>query len=374
MKIIKWVSLILLILFIGACTVNNNLATEGTSKMPSQSLFKNGKFHNVEKMQPNTLSKVAGIFMRYFTEEKHHAEPQQSLPITQLTREQLVSLSSDAIHIIKLGHSSILLKIYGEFWLLDPVFSKRASPFSFMGPKRFHPAPIEIEQLPPIDKVLISHNHYDHLDKQSVKLLANKTKQFLVPLGVAKDLEKWGVSANNINELDWWQELPIDNGFVAFTPTKHFSGRALNDGNKSLWGSWVISANDKTFYFSGDSGYFSGFKQIGERYGPFDMTFIETGAYDKDWPDVHMTPKQSVQAHIDLKGNIMTPIHNGTFDLAFHAWYDPLEQVLAEATQQQVTLHTPIVGEIWQLGQPHQSNLWWQAYMPQNFNAMAAAQ
>lgn len=364
MKTTKWLSLLLIILFIGACTVNNNLATEGTKKAPNQSLYKNGKFYNADTMAPNSLRKVAGIFVRYFTEKKLNAIPEQPLPMNTVSREQLELLGDNEVHIVKLGHSSILLKVYGEFWLLDPVFAERASPFTFMGPKRFHPTPISIEALPPIDKVLISHNHYDHLDKHSVKLLADKTKQFLVPMGVAGDLAKWGISPTKVKEFDWWQELATTYGFIAFTPTKHFSGRALNDGNKSLWGSWVISANAKTLYFSGDSGYFSGFKDIGERYGPFDMTFIETGAYDKDWPDVHMTPEQSLQAHLDLNGKIMTPIHNGTFDLAFHAWYEPLERILTQATQHAVSLNTPIVGEIQQLGQAANTHAWWQDYMP----------
>lgn len=354
--------------------MNNSLATVGTTKVLTQSHFENGKFYNAEPMEANSFSKVVGIFVRFLMEKKVDAAPEQALPMNTLTREQLIDLNNDTIHVIKLGHSSILLKVYGEFWLLEPVFAERASPFQFMGHKRFHPTPITIEQLPPIDKVLISHNHYDHLDKHSIKLLANKTKQFLVPLGVASDPEKWGIQPNKINEFDWWQEQLTPFGFIAFTPTKHFSGRAISDGNKSLWGSWVISAKEHSLYFSGDSGYFTGFKEIGERYGPFDMTFIETGAYDKDWPDVHMTPEQSVQAHIDLKGKIMTPVHNGTFDLAFHAWYEPLEHVQSISTEPWVQLHTPIVGEIWQLGQPHQTQRWWQAYMPQYASTIATAE
>ena len=197
MKTIKWLSLLLIILFIGACTVNNNLATEGTKKAPNQSLYKNGKFYNADTMAPNSLRKVAGIFVRYFTEKKLNAIPEQPLPMNTVSREQLDLLGDNEIHIVKLGHSSILLKVYGEFWLLDPVFAERASPFTFMGPKRFHPTPISIEALPPIDKVLISHNHYDHLDKHSVKMLADKTKQFLVPMGVAGDLAKISPRAKN---------------------------------------------------------------------------------------------------------------------------------------------------------------------------------
>ena len=147
---------------------------------------------------------------------------------------------------------------------------------------------------------------------------------------------------------------------MAFTPTQHFSGRGLSDANTTLWGSWVIKTNDESLYFSGDSGYFSGFKSIGDKYGPFDYTLIETGAYDKDWADVHMTPEQSVQAHIDLQGKVMIPIHNGTFDLAFHAWYEPLERALSAADKLSVVLNTPIIGAVITVGGcEQQSTRWW---------------
>lgn len=187
-----------------------------------------------------------------------------------------------------------------------------------------------------------------------------------------KDLQRWGIDAATITTFDWWQELQTGQTLVAFTPTQHFSGRGLGDSNNTLWGSWVVKTPAGAVYFSGDSGYFSGFKDIGDKYGPFDITFIETGAYDHDWPGVHMTPEESVTAHQDLQGKMMIPIHNGTFSLAFHPWYDPLERVSSAAQQSDVTLLAPVFGQPLSLNGLAEhvadntfSNVgWWRELMP----------
>lgn len=322
-----------------------------TASTDSQSVqqgasYQNGKFRNAVQFEQPGFMKTLAIAKRYYTEPAIDKTPSAALPLQPISRAELDALPDDSLHFVKLGHSSVLLKVYGEYWLLDPVFSERASPFSFLGPKRFHQTPISLSELPPINKVLISHNHYDHLDKVSIKQLVAKTEHFLVPLGVEGDLQKWGVPAVKISQFDWWQELTTANALIAFTPTQHFSGRGIGDGNSTLWGSWVIKTAAGSVYFSGDSGYFEGFKQIGAKYGPFDVAFIETGAYDKDWPHIHMTPEQSVQAHLDVDAKVMVPVHNGTFDLAFHAWYEPLERVTTAALQQNVALFTPYFGQI----------------------------
>lgn len=329
------------------------------------SIYKDKKFYNINTQKPDKsqsgLVKMLAILSRYVTEKRVDVSPLQAIPLETLTRSKLEQLSSTQLHVIKLGHSSLLLKVYGEFWLFDPVFSKRASPFPFLGPKRFHPAPIDIEALPEIDKVLISHDHYDHLDKQAIRALANKTKQFLVPMGVDLRLCEWGIDEDQVYYFDWWEELETDNGLIAYTPAQHFSGRGLGDGNKTLWGSWVIKAREYSVFFSGDSGYFSGFKDIGAKYGPFDLTLIETGAYDKDWPEVHMQPEESLQAHLDVNGKVMIPVHNGTFDLAFHPWYEPLDRISRLAKNQQVNLLTPKFGQVITLGLDNQTQAWWES-------------
>ena len=343
--------------------MNSYLAAEGFDPNITSSQLNNGKFENTVPVPPNTAGQFFRVLKRYFTEKKVDPVPAIDLPTLSVTRGQLDNLSNNQLHVVKLGHSSILLKVYGEYWLLDPVFAKRASPFSFMGPKRFHPSPISISELPPIDKVLISHNHYDHLDKSAIQQLVDKTSEFLVPLGVENDLQKWGVATDKVRSFDWWQELNTKSALIAFTPTRHFSGRGLSDSNSTLWGSWVIKTNRESLYFSGDSGYFDGFKQIGDRYGPFDLTMIETGAYDDNWPDIHMTPEQSIQAHMDLGGKVMMPIHNGTFDLAFHSWYEPLERIANLAKGAKQNLLTPVAGEITAMGALPESDYWWRNYM-----------
>jgi len=261
-----------------------------------------------------------------------------------------------------LGHSTVLIEIDGWRVLTDPVWGPRASPSRFLGPKRFQPVPVELRELPPLDAVVLSHDHYDHLDRATVEYLADRAELFLAPLGVGDRLTAWGVPADKVRQLDWWQETEVDGLRFIATPAQHFSGRGMFDGDKTLWASWAIIDGDLRVFFSGDTGYFDGFKAIGERLGPFDVTFIETGAYDPQWPYVHMQPTESVQAHVDLRGRWMMPIHNGTFDLAMHRWQDPFEQVSALAAERSVALSTPRMGERLALDAPHAGERWWRMF------------
>lgn len=361
MFVIKLFVALILVLVLAVYIVNLNIKSKvNPIKEVTSAPYKDAKFHNTAPRKPMSFSDTAALWVRFFTEKKVDTTPDINIPVRAVSRVDLDTLSNDTLHLVKLGHSSILLKVYGEYWLIDPVFSDRASPFQFAGPKRFHQPPISLEDLPPIDKVLISHNHYDHLDKASIKVLLAKTKQFLVPKGVDGDLVDWGVKASKITTFDWWQELQTSQGLVAFTPTQHFSGRGMGDGNATLWGAWVIKTPQESIFFSGDSGYFSGFKKTGDKYGPFDLTMIETGAYDKDWADIHMKPEESIQAHIDLQGKVMMPIHNGTFDLAFHTWHEPFDRVVAESERRYVTLSTPEFGRIFSINDLPTLTLWWQ--------------
>lgn len=329
--------------------------------------YTEGKFRNAAPRQAPGFAKTMAIMWRFMTEKPADAVPAQPPQVLPLTQADL--LKAPDLSLWRLGHSTMLLKLQGQFWLTDPVFSERASPFTFMGPKRFHAPPLSIDELPPITGVVLSHDHYDHLDYDAIQKLAPEVAHFVTPLGVGDRLMGWGVPAAKVQQFDWWQGTTIAGVKLVATPAQHFSGRSLSDGNRTLWASWVIEAGqgaDATrIFFSGDTGYFDGFKAIGERFGPFDLTLIETGAYDAQWPDVHMQPEESLQAHLDVKGRHMMPIHNGTFDLALHAWTDPFDRITALAEKAHVPLVAPVMGERLDIRQPALSKQWWKGPQPQ---------
>lgn len=296
---------------------------------------------------------------RDFFFSKNQRTPSTVLPVQTVDMSHFSYRGNGQLNVTWLGHSSLMINIDGYRILTDPVFEKRVS---IMGPTRFNgDAPLDISKVPDVDLVIISHNHYDHLNKYSVIRLIDKAALFAVPAKVKVRLLGWGVPENKIVEFDWWQEHRIDhNLMVAATPSQHFSGRGLTDRNATLWASWVIKTPNHALFFSGDSGYFDGFKQIGNKYGPFDMTFIECGAYDKLWPKLHMFPEQTVQAHIDIKGNILHPIHWGTFNLALHPWFEPMERLAAAAELNNVSIATPVAGETSIYGKSMPSSKWWE--------------
>ena len=323
-----------------------------------------GRFHNPDpatRVSPGFSGTVRALWRLLF-DKPADASPLAPIPVQQLSRQVLLEAPDDSLW--RLGHSTMLLKLDGQFWLTDPVFSERASPMSFMGPKRFHAPPLSIDELPEITGVIISHDHYDHLDRAAVLALAPKVRHFVTALGVGDRLAAWGVPATKIEQLDWWQETRVEGLRIVATPAQHFSGRGLSDGNRTLWASWVLDTGRTRIFFSGDSGYFDGFARIGERYGPFDLAMVETGAYDADWPDVHMQPEQSLQAHLDVRGKVLMPIHNGTFDLALHPWTEPFERSLAVARQRDVALTTPRMGERLDLRAPPPATPWWREGQP----------
>jgi L-ascorbate metabolism protein UlaG (beta-lactamase superfamily) len=315
------------------------------------------RFRNAEPRPAEGLGKTLRIMWNMIFRKPGGTMPAHELRIETMTREELDAAPDRSLY--RLGHSSLLLKLRGEFWLLDPVFGERASPFANVGPKRFHAPPIALDELPPLRGILLSHDHYDHLDRDTVLALAATTEVFLAPLGVGDRLIDWGIDASKVRQLDWWQSAEIGAVMFTATPAQHFSGRSLFDGNSTLWASWVIADDDVRVFFSGDSGYFDGFRTIGERLGPFDVTLIETGAYDPQWPYVHMQPEETVQAHLDLGGRWLVPIHNGTFDLAMHRWEEPFERVTGLALARGIAVATPRIGERVNIEAPHRGERWW---------------
>ena len=315
------------------------------------------RFRNVRPRPAEGLGKTLKIMWNMMFHKPGGTMPAGALPVQPLTRTQLEAAPDRSVY--RLGHSTLIFKLRGHFWLSDPVFAERASPFRRLGPKRFHAPPIALDDLPPLRGVILSHDHYDHLDRETVLALAATTGVFLTPLGVGDRLIEWGVDGAKVRQFDWWQGAIVEGIEFTATPAQHFSGRSLFDGNSTLWASWVIADADLRVFFSGDTGYFDGFRTIGERLGPFDATFIETGAYDPQWPYVHMQPEETVQAHVDLRGEWLVPIHNGTFDLAMHHWQDPFERVTGLALARGVVLSTPRMGERLDLAEPHRGERWW---------------
>ena len=354
-----WILGALIMVTIVSCATRSN-----TGEFEQSPQYMEGKFHNPKQFKMMDISTTFRTAKRYLFEKRQDVTPELEVPMISLDASTLQNQSSDELAIYRLGHSSILVDQGGKFWLIDPVFSERASPVSWAGPKRFHPTPISLERLPTIEGVIISHDHYDHLDHDSIQALKDKTSYFVTPLGVGERLKNWGVAASKIHQLDWWQSVRLNGVELTATPAQHFSGRSIGDSNRTLWASWVIKSPGGSIYFSGDSGYFDGFKEIGERLGPFDLTLIENGAYDQNWSNVHMQPEQSLQAHQDLKGRAMMPVHNGTFDLALHPWHEPFERIRKLAASADVNLLTPIIGERVRIKSPASHQAWWQGLNP----------
>ena len=329
-------------------------------RVTSSPNYRDGKFQN---LVPTSMSgENTSMFknMMQFIKGGENREPEKPLQTTKFNKSAFVN-SNSGITYTWFGHSTILMNINGKIILTDPVFSLAASPIQIIGAKRFdYTNQFTIEDLPALDAVLISHDHYDHLDYKTIQRINDKTKLFYVPLGVAAHLIRWGVEEDKIVELDWWEESEFDQYLkFAATPSRHFSGRAGVDKDQTLWCSWVIKSDTLSVYFSGDSGYERHFEKIGEKYGPFDFTMIECGQYNEGWPYIHMMPEQSVRAHVDLHGEIMMPIHWGKFNLSLHEWTEPIERASAEAKKLGVEIISPLPGEIVNIKTDAEKDYWW---------------
>ncbi|MDH5598785.1 MAG: MBL fold metallo-hydrolase, partial [Cyclobacteriaceae bacterium] len=244
--------------------------------------------------------------------------------------------------------------------LLDPMFGTYPSPFPYLTKRRFNDSlPLQIKDLPLIDVVVYSHDHYDHLDYGSILKLKDKVKKFLVPLGVGEHLRAWGVDGEKIIEMNWYESIEIKGTSFICTPAQHFSGRGFSDKMSTLWSSWVIKNKNSNLFFSGDSGYFDGFKEIGNKYGPFDICFMECGQYNELWKDIHMFPEETAQAHLDLQGKLLVPIHWGAFSLSVHDWNDPVKRLNKEAQIKGINVYTPEIGEPITFDKKQEEKEWW---------------
>lgn len=258
-----------------------------------------------------------------------------------------------------LGHSTVLVNIDSTTILIDPVFDERVAVI-VGSTERFQSAVINRESLPKIDAVIISHDHYDHLEKNSIDFFAQDGTMFFVPLGVGAHLNAWQVPDSQIVELDWWESRDFQSLKIVCTPARHFSGRSLLRFDKTLWASWVVVGSTHRLYYGGDTGYTDQFEKIGDRFGPFNVTLLPIGAYSEYWPDIHLNPEEAVTAHLALKGRLLIPVHWGTFDVALHAWDEPIERLIQAAEEQEVQIAAPLPGEKINLDSVTFQNKWWQ--------------
>ncbi len=320
----------------------------------------NGKFQNPLPTPVQTNDVPYLKLMKEFASTSNNKVPQTPIKTRPIDRNYF-GLPTEKIQVSWLGHSTVLLNIDGLSILTDPVFSKRTSPFSFVGTKAFpYTHNYNWDKLPKIDLIIISHDHYDHLDYEAIKQLKDKQTVFLTTLGVGAHLERWGIAPDRITELDWWEDFEFTSKIkITATPARHFSGRGLTNRFSTLWASWVIQGASQNVFFGADSGYFPGFKQIGERFGPFDFAMLECGQYSPYWPLIHMAPEETYQAAKDLQAEALLPIHWGKYKLSIHPWTEPVERLLQAATDNALTIATPEIGQVFPLESPYPGKHWW---------------
>lgn len=321
--------------------------------------WKDGKFHALEETKViNNFWDIGAIIYEQLAPNKLR-EPQVPIPIIPFDKTSFLSPSEET-KIIWYGHSVLLINMMGKTILIDPMLGPNAAPISPKPVKRFSNNSLDlIDDFPEIDIVLISHDHYDHLDYDSVLRLIPKTKQFFVALGVKRHLVKWGVPEEKIKEFDWWNSENIGGIDITFTPSRHMSGRGLTDRNKSLWGGWALFSDKDNIWFSGDGGYGQHFKEVGDKLGPFDFAFMECGQYNEKWKDIHSFPSDSVQALKDAKVKKAMPVHWAGFALAMHDWNEPAEEFIKYSKQENLAVSLPKIGQLFTIGEDLSDSKWW---------------
>ena len=318
--------------------------------------YKEGAFQNLVE---TPMSTPEGGYWKILT--GFFSKPANTVPIDTIPsiRTNLRELPSDSPSLVWFGHSSYLLHIQGKNILVDPVFSGHASPVWFMGGSFPGTDTYQPDDFPELDIVILSHDHYDHLDYKTILKLKDKTKHFYTAVGVGAHLEHWGISAEKITELYWWESTQIDSSTsLTATPARHFSGRKFSRG-KSLWTSYVFKINELNLYIGGDSGYEQHFKEIGEKFGPFNLAILECGQYNPIWPYIHMMPEQLPEACKDLKASNLLPVHWSKFELSFHSWNEPIERLLKASDGGNLNVITPMIGEVVNLAAPDNHTKWW---------------
>lgn len=324
--------------------------------------WKDGQFMNLEEtsMDVNLLSMPKLLYKQIF--ESAGRSPKEPIPVQAFNQEEFLAPSEKA-KFIWYGHSVVLMRINNKTLLIDPMLGPDAAPIAPFKSKRFSENTLElIDEFPEIDLLLLSHDHYDHLDLASMKKLMPKVKQYFVALGCARHLVHWGVNASQIEEFDWWHSSVFEGMEITFTPSRHFSGRGLRDRFKSLWGGWVFKTENESIYFSGDGGYGEHFKEVGKRLGPFDFGFMECGQYNKLWHQIHMYPEEAIQAAKDAGVQKSMAVHWAGFALAQHSWQEPIERFMDSANNAQASVITPKPGELFAIEDSVTAH-WWKNHL-----------
>jgi L-ascorbate metabolism protein UlaG (beta-lactamase superfamily) len=325
-------------------------------KLKQSPNYKKNAFQNLSDtpMKPDDISYWK--LMKEFIHKNKNTVPPVKLPSI---KTDLSNLNSPGPLIVWFGHSSYFIRVESKNFLIDPVFSGNAAPLSFMikafpGSNTYKP-----EDMPAIDYLILTHDHYDHLDFKTVKKLRNKVNNIYCSLGVSSHLKYWGYDIHKITEMDWWESRQLDENIsLTACPARHFSGRGIKRG-QTFWSSFILKTKDHNLYLGGDSGYDSHFKEIGDKYGPFDIAILEAGQYNTMWPLIHMMPEETVQAAVDLKARSLLPVHWGKFTLALHAWDEPIKRVIEKASLLNIKVHTPKIGQPLVLKEGFKTDSWW---------------
>jgi L-ascorbate metabolism protein UlaG (beta-lactamase superfamily) len=311
------------------------------ARMERSPHWKDGRFENPEPMRNDYWRAALDI-----VNKSPHTTPDGPVPVEPIDPKRFATKPATGLRVTWFGHSSFLLEIEARRVLIDPQWSPRTSPMTWSGPKRWYGPLIPLGELPPPDAVLISHDHYDHIDHRTMVAMKDWNTAFVVPLGVGAHLEYWGVPAARIVELDWWERTAVAGLDIVATPARHISGRTFGVGDAgTLWAGFAILGAKRRAFYSGDTGMFRGLREIGDKLGPFDVTIFEAGAYGRYWPDWHLGPEQAVRAHQLVRGHVLIPAHWGLFTLAYHTWTEPADRVLAAAAKAGVTAAVPKPGQ-----------------------------
>lgn len=327
----------------GCATFGKRPTGERRARLERSPQWKGDRFENPQPIRNDTLGMLRDLFNGSGSDHRIPGGPVQTEPIDPRRFE---TPPPSGLRVTWLGHSTLLVELEGRRILIDPMWGERSSPFSWMGPRRWYAPLIPLDRLPPIDAVVISHDHFDHLDMETIRAMKGWSTTFVVPLGVGSHLVHWGVPAERIVELDWWERLRLGDVELVATPARHASGRwPLAGMNRTLWAGYALVGPRHRVFYSGDTGLFPGLREIGERLGPFDLAMIEVGAYGRHWPDWHLGPEQAVLAASWVRSEKLLPVHWGLFNLAFHGWTEPAERVLAAAARTQLRVALPMPGQ-----------------------------